>query len=158
VARLRRQAAQSKAEHEALTCQLREESEALQVRLAGTNGEQAELQTQMAALRQALEEAAAQPQVSAVLVVNYLKSKYCHYLLLGQHAECNSPLNSCFGDMSILGAILTCITSMLLCCFVVCEGTSAPSVCSTSKAAAQKVYIMIIRHYPLHWDDLDKVV
>jgi len=65
VARLRRQAAQSKAEHEALACQLREESEALQARLAGTHGEQAELQTEMAALRQALQEATAQPQVSA---------------------------------------------------------------------------------------------
>ncbi len=64
MASLRRQATQSKAEHEAVASRLREESEALQARLAGTNGEQAELHTQMAALRQALEEARAQPQVS----------------------------------------------------------------------------------------------
>jgi len=64
VARLRRQAAQSKAEHGAVASRLREESEALQARLSGTNGEQAELQTQLVALRQALEEARAQPQVS----------------------------------------------------------------------------------------------
>jgi len=65
------QAAQSQAQHEALACQLREENEALQAHLAVTNGEQAELQTEMAALRQALAQASAQSQVSARLVTCY---------------------------------------------------------------------------------------
>ncbi len=64
------QAAQSQAQHEALACQLREDH-----RLAGTNGEQAELQTEMAALRQALAQASAQSQVSARLVVTYCQNQ-----------------------------------------------------------------------------------